>query len=351
MFDIANPDRKVNLAIIGCGGISGAHARGLLAQKDKVNCVALCDISEANLKARSEQLGGVEAQYNDWNLMLADMGDKIDGVIICLPHHLHAPVILDVVKAGKHILCEKPMCINLEEGDRIVKAVRESGIIYMSAHNQLFMESVQEAKRRIEAGEIGRVQWIRSQDCFVAGGGNANPFKGTWRSSLKSQGGGELIDTGYHPTYRLLYLAGADVVGVRGTMNRFLQAIEGEDTASVQVRFANGVIGEILTSWAMDLPYGTHHIHVLGDKGQLLGSGNDLYQILKGQTAPEKIELPSSDQFERQVSHFADCLLGKAKPIHGPEEGAETLKIILKAAEDAEGWQQYAPVQVELQSK
>lgn len=348
---IANPSGKVNLAIIGCGGISGAHARGLLNQTDKVQTVALCDVSGANLKARSEQLGGVEAQYDDWKHMLSDMGDQIDAVLICLPHHLHAPAIMDVVAAGKHILCEKPMCINLEEGDRIVEAVRQSGITYMSAHNQLFMESVQEAKRRIDAGEIGRIQWIRSQDCFLAGGGEGNPFQDTWRSNLKLQGGGELIDTGYHPTYRLLYLAGAAVVGVRGSMGRFRQAIEGEDTASVQVRFANGVIGEILTSWALDLPYGTHHIHVLGDKGQLFGSGNDLFLLRKGETEPEKLVLPESDQFERQIEHFANCLLNKTPPIHGPEEGAETLKIILGAAKDAEGWQQYAPVQVEISSK
>ena len=141
---------KVKLAIIGAGGISHAHANGILKHQDKVECVALCDVSEANLDARSKQLGNNPARFNDWKKMLAELGDKIDAVDICLPHHLHAQAIFDAAAAGKHILCEKPMCINLEEADRIVAAVRKSGVIYMSAHNQLFNPSVKEIKRMID---------------------------------------------------------------------------------------------------------------------------------------------------------------------------------------------------------
>jgi len=338
---------KVKVAIIGSGGITGGHARGILEHSDRVECVALCDISERNLKARSDQLGGVDAQYKDWKKMLKEMDDRLDAVVIGLPHHLHAPAILDSVAAGKHVLCEKPMCISLEEGDRIVEAVEKAGVTYMSAHNQLFMASVQEAKRLLAAGEIGRVRWIRSQDCFVAGGAEGNAFKGSWRAKLETQGGGELIDTGYHPTYRLLYLADSEIVGVRGSMGRYQQKIEGDDTASVQVRFANGVIGEIFTSWAMELPYGTHHIHVIGEKGQIFGSGNDLYIWRRGEKEPEKRTLPGGDSFVAQMGCFVDCLLDGKQPIHGAKEGRAVLEVILGAARDAEGWQEYAHVREE----
>ena len=337
---------QVRIAIIGCGGISGQHAKGILAHANLVRCGGLCDVSAENLKKRSEQLGGVAAQYSDWKKMLAEMGDQIDAVVICLPHHLHAPAILDAVAAGKHVLCEKPMCINLEEGDRIVAAVRKSGVTYMSGHNQLFMEAVQESKRLLDAGEIGAVRWIRSQDAFLAGGGKTDPFKGKWRAELKYQGGGELIDTGYHPTYRLLYLAGAPVVGVRASFGRFRQAIEGEDTASVQVRFANGIIGEVFTSWAMPQPYGSYQVHVIGDKGQLFGQGNDLYVLHTGEKEPAKRSLPASEMFVAQMAHFATCLKEGRRPLHGPEEGKAVLEVILRAALHAGGWQQYAPLKV-----
>ncbi len=332
----------VRVGLIGSGGISAAHGKGFIKYADKIKCVALCDVSADNLKKRSDQLGGVERQFSDWKAMLKEMGDQIDAVDICLPHHLHGPAIIDAAAAGKHILCEKPMCMSLKEADQIADAVKKSGVTYMSAHNQLFMPVVQEAKRMIEAGEIGRVLWLRSQDCFRAGGEGANPFKGSWRANLKTQGGGELIDTGYHPSYRLLYLAGAPAEKIQGTMGRYVQKIEGEDTASVQVRFANGAIGEILTSWAFPLPHGTHHIHVIGENGQIFGSSDTLYHLAKGATEPTKRSFDPVDTFEAEIGHFADCLRQGKRPIHSVEEGRAVLELILRASETAEGWQSAA---------
>jgi len=339
--------KKARVAIIGAGGISGAHAQGILQYSDKIECVALCDISKENLEKRSAQLGGVKALFTDWNDMYAKAGDTIDAVVICLPHQLHAPAILDAAKNGKHILCEKPMCISLEEADKIQAAVKASGVRYMSAHDQLFIPIVQEAKKLIDAGWIGKLRWLRSQDCFFAGSGDGTGFRGKWRAKLETQGGGELIDTGYHPSYRLLYLAGSPVAEVRSTMGRFEQQIEGEDTASVQVRFENGVIGEILTSWAMALPYGSYAIHASGDKGQLFGNGSDLYFLPRGFAEPAKLKLREiKSTYIEQMGYFADCLnLGK-KPIHGPDEGRAVLELIIKATQNADGWQATAPVKV-----
>lgn len=337
--------KKVRLAIIGAGGISEAHAAGILQYPDKIECVALCDISEANLEKRSTQLGGVKARFTDWNEMYRQSGDVIDAVLICLPHSLHAAAILDAATHGKHILCEKPMCTNLADADRILAAVKASGIIYMSAHNQLFTPIVQEAKKLIEAGWIGRMRWLRSQDCFIPGG-EGTSFKGKWRASVATQGGGELIDTGYHPSYRLLYLAGSPVAEVRATMGRFEQQIEGEDTACVQVRFENGVLGEILTSWAMNLPCGSHQIHAAGDKGEIFGSGSDLYFLPRGFNEPAKLSLREiKSTFVEQIAYFADCLTFGTMPIHGPEEGRAVLELIIRATQSADGWQKNASLQ------
>ena len=340
-------DGVVRVALVGSGGISGAHGKGFIKHADRIRCVALCDVSEENLKKRSEQLkdvGGGGRQFADWKVMLKEMANEVDAVDICLPHHLHAPAILDAAAAGKHILCEKPMCMNLAEANAIAEAVKKAGVTYMSAHNQLFMPVVQEAKRMIDAGEIGRVLWLRSQDCFRAGGEGGDPFKGSWRANLKTQGGGELIDTGYHPSYRLLYLAGAPAVEIKGTMGRFAQKIEGEDTASVQVRFENGVIGEILTSWAFPLPHGTHHIHIMGDKGEIFGSDNTLYHLPRGAKEPTRRDFEPADTFVEEIAHFADCLRGGQRPIHSVEEGRAVLELILTASQTAEGWQQTAAV-------
>lgn len=333
--------------MLGAGGISNHHVNGLLGNPDKIECVALCDVSDENMRERSEQLGGGQLQYRDWKKMFAEIGDQIDAVDICLPHHLHGAAIFDALKAKKHILCEKPMCIDLEEAANIVAGVKDAGVTYMSAHNQLFFPAVQEAKRMLDSGMIGKLRWIRSQDCHHIRG----MFGGTWRSNLKSQGGGVLIDTGYHPTYRLLYFADAKIEAVRGTYSRFGQNIDGEDTASVQVRFENGVIGEIFTSWVMSNPHNTHQIHLVGDKGQIFGSDDILYYLPNGFKEPARFEVSSNGSafaksFELQMAHFAECIREKKRPIHGAEEGYSALEIILKSSRDAEGWQETAPMKL-----
>jgi predicted dehydrogenase len=87
----------VRVALIGSGGISGAHAKGFLKYADKIKCVALVDVSADNLKKRSDQLaptGTTPRQFNDWKVALKEMAGEIDAVDICLPHHLHGPAII-----------------------------------------------------------------------------------------------------------------------------------------------------------------------------------------------------------------------------------------------------------------
>ena len=333
----------VRVGLIGAGGISGAHGGGFLKHADKIKVVALADISDKNLAARNEQLGGECATFKDWKKMLKQMDAELDAVDICLPHNLHRPAIVDAARAGKHIICEKPMCMTLKEADTILREVEKAGVTYMSAHNQLFMPVVQEAKKLIDSGALGKLRWLRSQDCFSAG---RSRKQWGWRANLKTQGGGELIDTGYHPTYRLLYLAGAPVEAVRASFSRFNCRIDGEDTASVSVRFANGAIGEILTSWAFSLPYGSAQIHVMGDQGEAWGSGGELFFRPEGYSTPARRQLSGGDTFGDQLSHFADCLREGQRPLHGPEEGKAVLELILRAAESAKGWEETAPLKV-----
>lgn len=336
-----NPPVKVG--IIGTGGISHAHAGGLLQNTDLIQCVAICDLNAESRKKLADKLGGQPREFDSWKTMYTEMGSHLDAVIICLPHHLHAAAILDACAAGKAILCEKPMCISRDEAKQIIVAVKKSGVLYMSAHNQLFLPAFAKACAMVESGLIGTVRWIRSQDCFILGG-DFWKDPANWRAGAKTQGGGELIDTGYHPTYRLLHLAKSKPVAIRGTMGRFLAPIQGEDTASVQVRFENGVIGEILTSWAMKNPHGTHEIHVIGDKGQLFGSGADLFHLPNDAQEPVRIPVDSQykggeSTFAAQIQHFAQSIQNKTRPIHSVEEGLAVLDIILSATESAEGWQ------------
>ena len=333
---------RVRLGMIGCGRNGRCHAAGVLEHADLLEAVALADVSELALAERNEQLGGGLPLYTDWREMLDKESDRLDAVVISLPHNLHTAAILDVCESGKHMLCEKPLCLTLDEADRIEETVGTSGVTFMAGHSQLFLPIVPEMKAMIEAGRVGRVRFVRSCECFEL---SWSPEQIGWRGDLETQGGGELIDTGYHPTYCLYHLAGAEPVATQGTFTRLRLDIDGEDTASVHVRFANGVIGEILTSWAFGMPAGSHQLHVVGDEGEIYGSLSELYYKPKGWSEPAFRRLPRQKVFLDQMACFAHCLIDGRRPPHGVREARITLEMILSATASAAGWRETAPAE------
>ncbi|MCG3195706.1 MAG: Gfo/Idh/MocA family oxidoreductase [Candidatus Omnitrophica bacterium] len=319
----------VKIAFVGCGGIHWPHLHGYLEIPEKARVVACCDVHKPFAQASAEKAGGAKV-YTDWRKMLDS--EEIDAVDICLPHHLHHPCILDSAKRKKHILCEKPLCLNLKEAREIKAAVRKAGVTFMSAHNQLFDPIIQRAKRMVDEGLIGKVFYLRTQDCFYLDRLANEGRKGMgWRGDVQKQGGGELIDTGYHPSYLLLYLAGARAVEVHAVLGNFLGALQAEDTAAVSVAFENGAIGQILTSWAFQNPMGAHQIHFIGSKGQLYGSHKDLYFLPSGFSAPAHIHVEGPNAFRTEVEHFADCIRERRKPLPDLQQAVDVLELILKA--------------------
>ena len=169
------------------------------------------------------------ATYPDLATMLAEA--DLDAVDICLPHHLHTDAILTAARAGKAILCEKPLCTTLDDAVAIRAALEESGAIFMAAHNQLFQPSLIEARRLLASGALGRTVRLplhrggaepRLQPpaaCRRELGGGESPW--AWRADPQRMGGGEVIDTGWHATYRLLALADDRPVEVTAMMDRF----------------------------------------------------------------------------------------------------------------------------------
>jgi predicted dehydrogenase len=324
------PSKKIKIAFIGCGGIHRHHLQGYLDIPEKAEVVACCDSSRAAAAASAQQAGNAKP-YTDWKKMLAS--EEIDAVDICLPHHLHKDAILDSAKAKKHILCEKPLCLNMREAKQIEAAVKKNRVTYMAAHNQIFDPIVREAKRLLNEGAIGEVRYLRTQDCFILGWLTQGDRKAMgWRGDLAKQGGGELIDTGYHPSYLLLYLAPGPVEEVTSVLGNFTGVLKAEDTALVTVKFKGGAIGQIMTSWAMPNPVGGHQIHAIGSKGQLYGSRSDLYILPHGFKVPSHIHLEGKGGIPAEVEHFVDCLLERKQPATTLQQAIDVLDLILKAA-------------------
>lgn len=316
----------VRVGLIGAGSITQSHVRGYVAAGERVKVTAVADMDPERAKLRAEMAGGATT-YSDYGELLAS--DEVDAVDICLPHHLHADAIVAAAGAGKHILCEKPLCLTMAEATRIADRVAASGVTLMCAHNQLFMPSVAKARELISSGELGQVYELQTTDAFYA--------KGTaesmgWRAKLATSGGGELIDTGYHPSYLLLHLAGGQPVEVTAMIaTHRLTFSEGEDSARVLVRFDSGVVGSIVTSWAYDPAPGTPNFTVVGEDGSLTGTARALTFKRRGEK-PSEIELPEfTHTVSAEIDHFLRCLEQGTRPIQTEVEGTAVLQVILAA--------------------
>jgi predicted dehydrogenase len=330
---IVGLDRPVRIGIIGGGSIAGEHVAGYLQAPDEVTISAVADIDLEHAQGHADRAGGAQV-FLDYREMLR--GSLVDAVDICLPHHLHADAIVAAAEAGKHILCEKPLCLTIAEADRVKRAVQAAGITLMCSHNQLFLPAVAEARRRLGEGLLGTVYQARTTDSFY---NEFDPNNMGWRAHRATSGGGELIDTGYHPTYLLLHLIDSEPVEVVAMLSRHrLAFMEGEDSAEVVVRFADGSIGTLTTSWAFDPPGSTEKFSVVGEAGSLWSDGLALFHQPRGGDVVQLIE-PSSDEIETiglSVLDFVACLREGRRPIDTEVEGINVLKVILGAYASAE---------------
>lgn len=329
-------DTVLNVGILGSGGIAVQHAKGWSAYPGQARIAAFADIAMERAQSMSNTYtGGSAAAYPSLEEMLAD--ERIDVIDICLPHHLHTDAVITAARAGRAILCEKPLCTNLADARRIKETLDESGVVFMSAHNQLFQPSLLEARRLLSTGAIGSPYIFRSVETFQArsfsphsnspgevGGGQRG-----WRADLSQSGGGELLDTGYHSTYRLLSLANNDrPVEVTGFLSRFLIShLPTEDTGQVMVRFASGAMGEILTSWALDL-VGAVQFEVSAELGALIGSPTDLRHQLYGWPEPARRSFTPISSFTAEIGHFIDVVRNEADNPANIDIASRVLQVI-----------------------
>jgi predicted dehydrogenase len=220
------------VGLIGLGEIGRVHAAGI-ARSAAARLVAVADpVPERRLPFAAE---GVPA-YRDAGELIGD--SQIGTVSVCLPHHLHFPVALRAIRAGKNVLVEKPLAVGLDECQQLVAAAAAAGVALGVSHNQLFYAPHAEAKRLIDGGAIGRPVLIRLRL-------GMGPAWGGWRDSPALAGGGLLFDAGVHRLYLALHFFGP-VRAVRAVLDVPRQ--QGETFAVAVLEFASGALGIIEAS-------------------------------------------------------------------------------------------------------
>ena len=226
----------LKVAIIGCGNIFPMHAQSIKVV-DNAKIVAVCDIKEDRVKLKAEQYNC--NYYTDYKEMLSKQ--DIDVVHICLPHYLHAQVAIYCAKIGKHIFTEKPMSINIEDAEEMIKTASDNkvmlGVIFQNRYNA----GSRLIKKTLESGELGKilsgkleVTWNRTDEYY-----SHSDWKGTW----DMEGGGVIIDQAIHTMDLMRWFVDSDIDYIDANIsNRTHEIIQVEDSAEGVIKYKNGVL-------------------------------------------------------------------------------------------------------------
>jgi predicted dehydrogenase len=273
--------------------------------------------------------------YDSYDMLLAD--PEIQAVYIPLPNHLHHPWTLRALKAGKHVLCEKPLACNAGEAEEMAVAAREAGLLLMEAFMYRFHPRTQRIKEMVAEGAIGTPCLLRSAFCYHIG--EELLASGECARLRPEMGGGALLDVGCYGVSLTRWLLGAEPIQLQG------QAVFhcGVDVHFVgSLRFPDSVLASLEASFisALQQTYA-----IVGSKGAIELPHNafipwekDAAFTLRGkeQEVGEEHLMPGVDEYQLMVEHFTDAVLGKTSFVFSPEESIRNMRVLDALAEAAQ---------------
>ncbi|MSR82851.1 MAG: Gfo/Idh/MocA family oxidoreductase [Candidatus Latescibacteria bacterium] len=323
--------KKLRVALIGAGGIAGAHMRYYVKMED-VELVALADVSVESMARRAEEFK-VPDCFTDYRKMLKKI--RPDAVSICTPNGLHAPTTIAALAAGAHVLVEKPMAMNAREAQAMISAAKRHRRKLVIGFQHRFEPKTQFIKNAVEAGQLGKVVYARVQALRRRGIPNWGVFG---RKDL--QGGGPLIDIGVHVLEATHYAMGTPkpVAASGGTFtylgnqkssvvsqwpNWDYKNYTVEDLAVGQIRFENGAVLHLEASFAAHIEKDVWTFQIMGEKGGATWDPPSLYRDDFGHMVNVSAGwLPrdaAADCFAIKMRNFVDHVL-HGKPTVAPAE-------------------------------
>jgi predicted dehydrogenase len=245
---------EVRWGFIGAGNVTEAKAspQGAFTQDgSRVVAVARADASQAEAYARAN---GFARAYTSIDALCAD--PELNAIFVCTPHHLHTEHVLAAIRAGKHVLCEKPLTITTDDGAELVESARQAGLVLGVAYYRRFYPVLERLRAIVEGGQIGTVttaQMVCRAHSIPKRPADSTTSTRTWRTVSTTAGGGCLTDTGSHRLDLLFWLLG-DAASVSATAERFETWTDTEDQANVSIQFANRATAHLDVSWCSRTP-------------------------------------------------------------------------------------------------
>ncbi len=340
---------KIKTGIIGAGGISEFHIKGYLAD-ERCELYAVCDINRARAESCAKKYN-IPHVFTDYNEMLKLQ--ELSAVSVCTWNNTHAPISVAALKCGKHVLCEKPMAMNSREAWGMLKAEKESGKLLMIGFVRRFGNDAAILLDFINNGYMGEIYYSKASYL------RRNGCPGGWFSDKKRSGGGPLIDLGVHVIDLVRYLLGnpkaLSVTGVAfdklgdrpGIKNpkEYVTADAGngfdvEDMAAAVIKFDNGAVLNVETSFSLNIKEDCGNIELFGTKsGAKLSPQLELFSEQNGYlvdvTPAMDTQLNFNGLFENEIRHYLDCITEGKKCISPAKDGVEIMRIIDSIYESA----------------
>lgn len=325
----------IRFAIIGTGNIADQHALGVIGCK-KAELVAVCDMNQERAKAFADKYG-ITKIYADSNDLLAD--PDVDAVCICTPSGTHGVLSIAAAKAGKHILCEKPIEIKADKIDALVAEVEKNNVKMQCVYQSRFDPIALKAKAALDSGEFGKVlmasvymKYYRSTDYYKSAG---------WRATWDYDGGGCLMNQGVHGIDLLCWFMGG-VKKVNAITRTVLHNIEVEDAAVAAVEFENGAVGVIEGSTCV-VPAQSRRFEIHCENGSMIFDETGIIKwYLNGEAYHfEGMEAHDagivnddplknlSNKHGHLVDELVECIENDTEPSIGPREARKAVDTIL----------------------
>lgn len=337
-------NNKIKIGIIGTGSISNEHINSYL-KNPNVELYAFCDINEEHLNTMAEKYG-VTKKFTNMNEMLSLK--EIDAVSVCTWNSAHAPCVIAALNAGKHVMCEKPMATSAEDARAMKAAADKNGKLLMIGFVRRYGNDCELLKDFISTGYFGDLYYAKATYLRRKGS------PGGWFGDKSRSGGGPLIDLGVHVIDLVRYLMGnpkpvsiygatfkklfdrknvKDEVGYTSSSKTDNDIFDVEDLVTAMIRFDNGAVLSIESSFSLNIKNDEGKIELFGTKaGAKLDPDLQLFTEVNGYMANVNLNtstaLSFNGLFAKEIDHFVSCLKDGIPCKSPAQDGVDIMTII-----------------------
>lgn len=331
--------KVLRAGVIGCGAIADRVHVPDYVYAPETEVAALCDLNKKAAEEVAQHWAPEAAVYTDYKKMLKEA--DLDCVTVTLPNRLHMQVTVDVLKAGCHVLVEKPMATSMAECKKMCAAAKAAKKQLLVNQCQRLVPAHQKAKEVIDSGILGKILYTTAM--FGHEGPDEWSPNSEWFFQAKDARFGAMADLGVHKADLVRYIAGKEIAEISGYTARLEKQGTVEDNFVSGFKFADGTVGTLGASWTIyGLP--ANYIMFHCQKGSLYLQIDPTRPVLVGLHEPHgevTYDLPEPDirypdSWGLDVSgHFARACMRKEKPFCSGEEGMKSLQVIIAAEKSA----------------